>query len=84
MEPYLYDTDLLSQAKEVLRFLERANAEERLDDIAVMTHTVTVRYNLFLQIQSENHNEVLVPPFDVEAVWWSHMLQSVRSIWVTF
>jgi len=76
VDPCLYSTKIRKQAHRVLEFLEQVDKEQRLDNAKVMGYSYFRRYPVFLKIQAQHPDLVLVPPIDVEAIWYSHMLQT--------
>jgi len=74
--PYLFTTDLISTANNVLRFLSEMDSIKELDNGQYYRDFVNPRYILFLMLQNSHSDVKLLPPLDVECVWFSHMLQS--------
>jgi len=68
--PWIFSCDLISSAKKFLHFLFQIDTTRKLQ-----TNTI-VRYQMFLYLQSQNLDTVLIPPYDVEIIWLQHMLQS--------
>jgi len=52
------------------------NQISALDHIDFVKNVACPRYLLFMGLQNTYPDQLLLPPIDVEAVWFSHMLQS--------
>jgi len=85
--PKLFRVDLLQSARSVLQFMaennekwfggttknEEDNKQEIIRKLSYISH---FRYSQFLNLQNQHLDLVLIPPVDVQIVWFSDMLQS--------
>jgi hypothetical protein len=66
--------DLILAAKEVLRFLDILDARKDLGELETLRQ-VKVQYIKFLNLVHKYPSEFLVPPFEVEAFWQTHLIR---------